>query len=230
MNQAFADLIKGRIAAAVASAASVSNVDHELLKGALREAFVRDLLRPVLPPRLGIGHGIIASAYGQQSTEQDVVIFDGNAIPSVLLDGLNGLIPIEAALFSIEVKSRLSNRLLRETHDKAVLLQRIMHLPNPSGQAPEHVIPCLFAWGSDLRSDGENELSRYQAIHSNDPPAVRSICVVGRGYWFFTNEWNSIAADAEYSEVKAFVAGLFDTYARVASTRVTVGLRQYLRP
>ena len=230
MNSAFAQLIASRIKAAIGSASAVSGLDHAVLRGSLREAFVRDLLRPVLPARLGFAHGLIASAYEEQSTEQDVVIFDSDALPTVLLDGVNGLIPIEAALYSIEVKSCLNNALLKETHDKAARLSTIHHLPSPDGVTPEHVIPCLFAWDSDLVSQSSNELERYKKLVSDQSnPPLRAICIVGRGYWFFTSRWNGIEADNEFAEVKAFIAGIFDTYERVASTRVRVGLGQYLR-
>lgn len=230
MNSAFAQLIGSRIKAAVGSAAAVSGLDHAVLRGSLREAFARDLLRPVLPARLGLAHGLIASAYDQQSTEQDVIIFDGEALPAVLLDGVSGLVPVDAALYSIEVKSCVNNTRLREAHYNAARLRTILHLPNPKGDAPEGVIPCLFAWGSDLTSHWSNELDRYKKLVSDqaDPP-LRAICIVGRGYWYFASQWYTIEADAEFSEVKAFVASIFDTYERVASTRVRVGLGQYLR-
>lgn len=230
MNSTFSQLIASRIQAAIASASAVAGIGHAGMRGSLREAFVRDLLRPVMPPRLGFAHGLIASAYEQQSTEQDVVIFDTDALPTVLLDGESGLIPIEAALYSIEVKSSLSEKNLRETHEKAEKLNELMHLPCPDGANPEHVIPCLFAWGSNLLSPPSKELERYKEIISDQSkPPLRSICVVGHGYWYFSSEWFEVKADADYSEVKAFIAGIFDTYARVASTRVRVGLGKYLR-
>jgi hypothetical protein len=77
MNSTFRSLLVARVHAAIGAARAVAGLTHPGLKGLLREIVVRELLRPLLPPRAGLGHGQLINAYDQQSTEQDVVyLFD----------------------------------------------------------------------------------------------------------------------------------------------------------
>ena len=229
MGNMFRDLLLARAQAAVAAAKAVSSLEHAGHKGLLREIVVRELLRPLLPTRAGLGHGQLISAYGEQSTEQDVVVFDRDVVPSVLFDGTNGIFPIESALYVIEVKSKLTAPLVIEVHEKADRLKFLRHVPDPGLQPPEHVIPCLFAFDTDLSGGSRSELDRYQEILAGSEPCIRSICVVGRGYWFFQRgEWHSIAGTPDHVEVVCFLAGILDTYARVLETRSRPGLQVYL--
>ena len=135
MNQAFRDLFAARVAGAVASAQALSQVNHAGLKGALREVLVRDLLRPFLPPTIGVGHGVVITAYDEQSTEQDVVIYSRSTMPCLLVDEEGGVFPLESTLFTMEVKSTLTLQELRETEEKARTLEKLHHVPG--GKPPE---------------------------------------------------------------------------------------------
>jgi hypothetical protein len=226
MNSTFQSLLVARVHAAIGAAQAVAGLAHPGLKGLLREIVVRELFRPLLPPRAGLGHGQIISSYDQQSTEQDIVIFDRELVPSLLLDETNGIFPIEAALYAIEVKSSLNFTQLREVHDKAKSLKSMLYVPGPP---PEHVIPCLFAFSSDLGPESCSELERYKEVLNGAVPSIRSMCVVGRGYWFFGDgEWHSVASSPGREEVVFFLADILATYARVAGTRTRPSLRSYL--
>jgi hypothetical protein len=105
MNQAFRELVSASAAATVAAARALASVSHSGLKGALRETLVRDFLLPLLPPQLAVGHGVVVTARNDQSTEQDVVVFNRSVVPPVLLDPQTGLFPLESVLYAVEVKS-----------------------------------------------------------------------------------------------------------------------------
>lgn len=225
MNQVFRDLFAARVAGAVASAKALGQMNHAGLKGALREVLVRALLRPFLPPTIGVGHGVVITAYDEQSTEQDVVIYSRNAMPCLLVDEDAGVFPLESTLFTMEVKSTLTLEELRETHEKARRLEKLLHVP---GGSPEHVIPCLFAFKSDLSQ--KDEIERYQGLIEAAEPAIRAICVVGRGYWYWTKVggWQSIVPTASYSEVAGLIDGVVSVYERVLQSRARPLLQQYV--
>lgn len=226
MNKAFHDLLVARVAGAGAAARALGPVENSGLKGALREIVLRTLLRPLLPPYLGLGHGVVVTAFDQQSTEQDVVVFNRNTVPSLVLDEENGLFPLEAVLFSIEVKSVLTSAELSSAHEKAKGLRPLFHVPK--GEPPEHIIPCLFAFDSDLKE--KDELQRYKEIADDGPPELRAICVVGRGCWYWQgNQWISTQATSTYSEVLEFVAGILGVHDRVLKSRVQPNLLHYTR-
>ena len=227
MNSTFRNLLVARVHAGIGAAQAVAGLTHPGLKGLLREIVVRELLQPLLPPRAGLGHGELISAYNQQSTEQDIVVFDRELVPSLLLDEANGVFPIEAALYAIEVKSSLNLTELRTVHNKAKMLESMLHVPG--AQSPEHVIPCLFAFNSDLTSESRTELERYKELLNGATPCIRSLCVAGRGYWFFANgQWYSVPSSADRDEILVFLADILAGYARVAATRARPSLRNYL--
>ena len=241
MNTAIRSLICARIRSAIAAADAVKHLHHSGLKGLMREILVRELLAPILPPNSGIGQGEIVDSYEAHSTQQDVVIYDKSIVPSVLLDATNGIFPIESAIYALEVKSKIDATQLKTVHESATQLSKLLHdgrdirpqvfaeSHKGSGGDIEHVIPCLFAFSSDLSGSGLTELQRYEGILEQSSPALRAICVVGKGYWFFqSGKWHSILATDEYDEVIEFLGHIHGAYERVAKSRVIPRFSHYL--
>ncbi|MGF6664990.1 hypothetical protein QF000_006658 [Paraburkholderia atlantica] len=240
MNKAIRSLICARIRSTIAAADAVKYVQHSGLKGLMREILVRELLAPILPPASGIGNGEIVDSYGNHSTQQGVVIYDKSIVPSVLLDATNGIFPIESAIYAMEVKSKIDAEQLKTVHDSAKQLSGLYHdgrvirpkTPAEKQEASddiEHVIPCLFAFSSDLSGAGKTEIQRYEEITGQTSPALRAICVVGKGYWFFqSGRWYSISATNEHDEVIEFLGHIHGIYERVVKSRVVPRFSHYI--
>jgi hypothetical protein len=76
-----------------------------------------------------------------------------------------------------------------------------------------------FAGGRTFRAVRKSEIERYSAIYSGEP-ALRCVCVVGRGCWVWRNaSWVDVAQPYELGEVIAFVSMLMNTYRDIAATR-----------
>lgn len=60
--------------------------------------FVKDLLKPVLPPYVGLGSGKISDADGHLSPEMDAVIYSDTTLPPLLFDVGFGVYPAEACI------------------------------------------------------------------------------------------------------------------------------------
>lgn len=236
----YRELVQSRTAAAIGAAKSLSQIGHSGLKGRMREIVIRDLLRPLLPIDVGLGTGIIITVDHRQSSEQDVVLFDRRILPPILLEQSNGVFPIESFLFSIEVKSVLTSTELRASHQKALELDQFPYHSGtydandvPQPQTCIHLIPAVFAFDSDLTGGTITEIDRYDGIRGNDPPAIKSLCIVGKGNWYWkaTNEggaWQAVSTEGPFGEVMAFLAGILNTYAQVAESRCRPRLGHYL--
>jgi hypothetical protein len=86
MNPIYRDLVLARIKGAVASAKAVAAVEHQGLKGQIREVLIRDLFRPLLPADIGVCSGEIISFCGKrQSHQQDIIIFNQAILPPCAL-------------------------------------------------------------------------------------------------------------------------------------------------
>jgi hypothetical protein len=227
MNQHYHSIFVSRVAAALGAARAVSALTHRGVKGAVREVLIRELFRPLLPSDVGIGTGQIATSNGDLSPQQDVVIYDRRILPPVLFEAVLGVFPIEAVLATVEVKTTLTATEVASAHASASTIHTYQYLPgeddNATGQPVVHsiekIISSVFALDTDLKPDGKTELQRYQEIDRGSEPVVRSICISGRGYWYFSGAWRHVESDAQHSETVMFIIGLYDTLGRVAETR-----------
>jgi hypothetical protein len=198
VNELYTNLIVQRINFALSAAAVAANLEHNGVKGAIREALMSELLRPLLPPDFGVATGIIISADNEQSPQQDIIIYNKRILPPFLTDG-PALIPIESVVATIEVKSTLTSGELRNAYENVRAVRRLRllsgvwkdgktidvriadehgNLVPQSDTVPSGVTSFLFAFDSDLTSKTEPERFAEQC---KDAYAFNAICVVGRG-------------------------------------------------
>ena len=236
MNTVYRDLMLARVQAAIGAARAVTNVAHKGLKGQLREIVIRDLFLPLLPADVGVGTGQIVSADNRQSRQQDVVIFDKRILPPILLEKAIGIFPIESALYTIEIKSRMTTHQIKSSHRGATELLGFEYQSGEYkefGKAVRHsvtkVASAVLAFDTDLTLRGRSEIQRYDAIRGADDPAIRAICVVDKGYWYwYENRWITWQRRYAYEEVVGFIAGIMNTYRDIAKTRKEPRLGRYL--
>jgi hypothetical protein len=156
-------------------------------------------------------------------------------VPPILFESLNGVLPLEATLFVIEVKSTLDAGELKRADATARRLQSFAYAPPvgsggwDSSHEIEGVVPYLIAFESDLSSNGKTEVERYAEILQGQVPAIKGLCVANRGFWFWADErWNQWLLPYPAGEVACFIAAILNTCQRVAATRRQPDFRQYL--
>jgi hypothetical protein len=236
MNTVYRNLIVGRVQTAVEAAKAVTNVTHTGLKGQLREIVIRDIFRPLLPADVGVATGLIISSDNRQSSEQDVVIFDKRILPPILLEQALGFFPIESVLYAIEVKSKVTAIEMKTSHRSASDVMSFKYqsgdydeFDKPSDHIVTKVISCVFGFDTDLILGGKDETQRYDEIRGSEDAAIKAICVVGRGYWYWhQGSWKTWERRSEFEEVVGFIAGVMNTYRMVAATRKEPRLGRYL--
>jgi hypothetical protein len=205
VNRLYRNLMTERVRFAVASARAAAELEHAGVKGSIRETLIADLFRPLLPTDIGIATGIIISADDEQSAQQDIVFFDRRILPPLVFEG-PAIIPVEAALATIEVKSLLSSTELRKAMESAAIVQRMTRrsgvqdkhgnyvdprildekgerLPNPEGPPASATTSLLLALASDLTPDGKAETERYIEVCHDAPHALRGMCIIDRGFF-----------------------------------------------
>lgn len=237
MNTVFRDLVLSRVTGAVAHARALAAVPHAGLKGQLREAVVRDLIRPFLPLTIGIGQGQIVAHDGQTSSQMDIILYDRRVLPSVLFEDQDGLFPVETVLATVEVKSVLNATALREAHEAADRLSRFPYLSGirdrytgANFEHPiEHLVFTLLALSTDLNSTGKSELERVRDLGYLTPAGLRALCVVDRGCWLaIGRDWYKVPMQIQYAEVVGFLSAVTSSLIHVANTRGWPDINQYL--
>jgi hypothetical protein len=235
MNQLLVDLLRVRVQSAVAASRAIDSIAHQGLKGRIREIFLEDLLLPLWPSFVGVGTVKIIDSENGQSPECDVVIYDRDVMPPLLMGRREAIFPIESVLCCIEVKTTLNSTELSDATAKARKIKELKNRPGryPEGRGYDTILriagDCLrpapmrflFAFGSDLTGERKTELQRYQEIdgHSDNDgvPFIISLCIVGRAFHGFgkicesQDGWHTRDADVNHGEVLMFLGGLLDT-------------------
>jgi hypothetical protein len=125
--------------------------DH---KGLPREQQVRQFLRKRLPPKWGVTRGHVIFAGDQTSQEFDIIVYDAINCPSWALDEASDprrLVPLEAVLGVIEVKSTLDDRTLVEAVEK--LYEFDVTVAKGALDGPYRPFRYLFAYRLDPTAD-----------------------------------------------------------------------------
>ena len=181
MNAAYRAIFMSRIAAAIGAARAVTDLTHTGVKGAIREILIRDLFRPLLPSDVGIGTGQIATALGELSPQQDVIVYNRRILPPVLFEETTGIFPVESVLAIVEVKTTLTATEFRSAYDNAKTIQHYSYLSGArvrEGKQPilhnvKKAISTIFALNSDLAVGGKTELERFAELYAGNDPPVR---------------------------------------------------------
>jgi hypothetical protein len=130
-------------------------------KGAERQAAVWHFVEEYLPSRFSLCHGEVVDQHGHHSPALDIMIYDKSEnFPFHSGDYI--ILPAEALLASIEIKSELSRD---EIHKSVVAAGRLKALkpfklqvaqPRADGEAADdrvHYFHCIFSYTTDLSSN-----------------------------------------------------------------------------
>ncbi|MBK6514787.1 MAG: hypothetical protein IPG04_11860 [Polyangiaceae bacterium] len=141
-------------------------------------------------------------------------------MPPALFDEETGFFPLEAVLYTLEVKSTLDRDGVEQAYASA---SRIASFPvltssgtlSMAGPRPNH---GLFALATDLQVAGKTDFQRYAEVRGERPLHLASLCVADRGYWWYGDDRYNTWPDAE-SAVIGFLGGIFNALPLLASTR-----------
>lgn len=212
-------------------------VEQDGEKGAFREFFVAQLIRPFVPPHFGIGSGIVMDFYERQSKQSDVIIYDHRLLPPILLAGDRGIFPVDSVLAVIEVKSCLkafhyislvdaARRISPNTKDNPQGLHIQTEANTPDKRTP-YPLYAVFAYTSDARDKDEG--SRLEEQVPNRSDFIKLICVLDKGIWSIKNGkwWKHSDVDMQNISVR-FLLMLLNRLEEVAKTRGKYRLQDWI--
>lgn len=170
-----------------------ANIKQTGAKGAERELNLASFIESLLPNSYQARKGEVVDLKGRKSPQLDVVIFDCvKNFP--LYSGQTIVLPAEALLASVEVKSRLNAGEVASTQEAARHLKSLEPMKRklgPSiavgrtpGPRPFRYFHCLFAYDTDIKGSkwASTELSRLEK-HAAGPAdsAIDLVYVLKRG-------------------------------------------------
>lgn len=210
----------------VKRAQSIQEVQHDLDKGILRELFLKDLLNFFLTSQFSACSGHIIDSNGEQSSQQDIIIFDNRVLPAFIREQNVGFVPAESVLATIEVKSTLKKEDLLNANGKseglADMYRRIeielgrkiemgknKKIFNELKDYPKPM-SCVFGFKTEGFPKLRDETRGEQWLDKN-LKHLKAICVAGEYSWICVNKkWSWKEGDARFEETKRFIAVLLD--------------------
>jgi len=177
-------------------------VKHNVTIGSAREILVRNFLRKFVPKRFGIVTGFVIGQDGTPSSQQDVIVYDSHNFSPLYCEGELAVVPADAVVYCIEVKSTLDKKRLFEAINNSLSVRRI---------APR-CYQSIFAFESrlTLKRIAENCCEFLKSAHnlsdelyiSKTCPAINTITVLNRGsilWWSSKYQANRSACDGEFT-------------------------------
>ncbi|CAI8702456.1 DUF6602 domain-containing protein [Kosakonia quasisacchari] len=103
------NILENKILSALQTSSVIGEIAHPVVKGSLRESFIAEILKSILPHHFGVGSGIIIDKWDKSSPQADIIIYDKRQIPPVIDSETNGVFPIDSVHRVIEIKSNLTS-------------------------------------------------------------------------------------------------------------------------
>lgn len=153
------------------------SISHSATKGALRESYLREIFDDIMPPAISVGSGFICDCFGTISPQIDFLIAERHNMPSLTLMKDVALVPIETAIYAIEMKSRIEKGALKQLKtqfeqcgkmEPLIMLEGSAHYNN----AAMDIFFSLVGLESSLVK--EELKSWFKEI-----PPLQNICVIG---------------------------------------------------
>ena len=104
-------------------------IEHDLEDGKYREYLVKKIFGKIIPSKYSITNGFVIDSDNNISKEMDIIIYDRSYVPP-FFDETYTVVPIEAVIAVIQVKTTITAKTLKESIDN---LNSIDHLNSKTG-------------------------------------------------------------------------------------------------
>jgi uncharacterized protein DUF6602 len=245
MNDYYRTILDAEIKKGLADAKSAIQMNHSYLTGRLREIVLHQLIEPMLNSNYSIGNGKIVDYDGKISGEIDLCIYSKNLHPPVFFSANDklGIFPIESVLNTIEVKSELNPKNLKDAYLKFSQLNKEFTLTAARHDENQNIVQTyfikphysLFAFSTRLKDyTPEKVLEMYSKVDDkwDTLPLITSICIANRGWLCNTHKgWMHISFDEINNfneEIVGFLATLVNDLPDIEASRGNPRIGYYL--
>lgn len=164
-------------------------IGHSGEMGKENELSLIRLLEKLLPSSVGIGSGMVIDASGNYSKQTDVIIYDIANQPQIMAQTNQVIFPIECVLLTIEVKTTLTEREIRDAVEKRASITALSSL-RPNQGTPG----LLLAY----KAEGLPPATARQIRKYEDQQLPELICVIDPGLIAGTRALIQLTPGSEY--------------------------------
>ncbi len=122
----------------------VRSVPHDPTVGALREQYLSEFLRGIIPDTVSITSGFIVDSFGRISPQLDLIVTKKGLLPLVAMkDGLS-VVPVESAILVAEIKSNLTTKNLEQVKHQNNEISRLVPTLQEMDRHVHFIIPTII--------------------------------------------------------------------------------------
>lgn len=214
-----------------------SAVEHSGIKGTKREDAFRLFLEQRLPKRYGVASGEVVDQLNTVGPQLDVLVFDQTRDFS-FSDGTIHILPAEALLVSIEVKSKLNANEVKTSCDAARKLRSLRPFKlalagNDIGTGNEsknlvRYLHCVFAYETDLVEPTwlQSEAKRFRSNCADNEHLIDNVYVLNRGLVNLNHNRGRLE-DSNGSAITSFYFAILNFIEREGSRRKETPYQEY---
>ena len=151
---------------------------------------MQELIEPFLPSSWGVSTGIVVCSDGTETTkgqsgQEDVIIYDPSLLPPLLRRSEQVIVPIEAVLAIVEVKSVLGasdfSQAVKHSSEIRAMPNSLKINPNEQSMLKQFRYPLyhLYGFSSDISGEEKTEWDRLIEAHEKNgisAPVLNSVC------------------------------------------------------
>lgn len=126
-NNPIQNIVLSRLKGLISQYDLAESIEHLPTRGQLREKYLIDFFKDVIPQRFNLDSGIICDAKGESSRQLDFIVSDNAFLPAMTLHDGVSLVPIESALMSAEIKTTLTKSSLEQVESQNNSIEKLQY-------------------------------------------------------------------------------------------------------
>lgn len=221
-------VVYARLQALQLEAGAAETVSHSGTIGTLREGYLRRFLKDMTLGGISLTSGALLNLRDDVSPQIDIIAALDSTIPRLILEESISLVPAEAALIAIEVKSKLKRKHLNQVQAQNEWIKNTkLTFPQPDRDNQyKLIIPtAILAYDSALSFKAVE-----QWMQSDGGRNTALCCVIGKFYIHQFNEIKRIQGDGQFKETMNFISDYWFTLQVVSRWRELAADRRLDNP
>jgi len=178
-NNPIQNIVVSRLKGLISQYELAEAIEHLPTRGQLREKYLIDFFKDVIPQRFNLDSGIICDAEGESSRQLDFIVSDDTFLPAMALHDGVSLVPIESAIMSAEIKTTLTKDSLEQVEAQNNSIEKLQYTNRkfegePSSNSESVLFPsAILAFNSKVNRD-----TLIDWMNRN--PRTIAICVINQ--------------------------------------------------
>ncbi|MCM3619760.1 hypothetical protein M3936_19500 [Sutcliffiella horikoshii] len=156
-----------------------THINHKGERGSSREEILLTYLRKYIPTKYEMNNGVIIDATGEQSRQQDIIIYDSFNSPVLLNMESTRMVPIESVFSVVEVKSSLNKTEISKCVSNISSVRSLVKNGLDTRNSPTAGFVFAFTSSTSLETLLDNLVEENKQVEKHKQ--ISAVCVLDKG-------------------------------------------------